>query len=117
MRWSGWLGQSGAEEVAQLYARRWQIELVLKELESHCRLDELPTRKTPVVEALVLLSIITLLVSHCLLNAVRSRLPRLRHRIPRGRRASLFAAVSRPSSTCSSCLRERPPRSQDDSNT
>ena len=84
----------GAEEVAQLYACRWQIELVFKELKSHYRLDELPTRKAPVVEALILSSIITLLVSRRLLDAVRRRLPRLRHRIPEGRWAALFAAVS-----------------------
>ena len=83
-----------AEELAQLYACRWQIELVFKELKSHYRLDELHTRKAPVVEALILSSVITLLVSRRLLDAVRRRLPRLRHRIPEGRWASLFAAVS-----------------------
>ena len=84
----------GAEDLAQLYACRWQIKLVFKELKSHYRLDELPTRKAPVVEALILSSIITLLVSRRLLDAVRRRLPLVRHRIPEGRWASLFAAVS-----------------------
>ena len=83
-----------AEDLAQLYACRWQVELVFKELKSHYRLDELPIRKAPVVEALILSSIITLLVSRCVLDAVRRRLRRVRHRIPEGRWASLFAAVS-----------------------
>jgi putative transposase len=83
-----------APELAQLYACRWQVELVFKELKSHYRLDELPTRKAPVVEALLLASIITLLVSRRLLDAVRQRLKRLRHRIPEGRWAALFAAVA-----------------------
>ena len=83
-----------AEDLAQLYACRWQVELVFKELKSHYRLDELPTRKTPVVEALILSSIITLLVGRRLLDAVRRRLRRVRHRIPEGRWASLSAAVS-----------------------
>jgi hypothetical protein len=34
-----------AEDIAQLYAARWQVELVFKEMKSHCRLDELPTSK------------------------------------------------------------------------
>ena len=70
------------------------MELVFKELKSHYRLDELPTRKGRIVEALILSSIITLLVSRELLDAVRRRLRRLRHRIPEGRWASLFAAAA-----------------------
>ena len=33
-----------AHAVAQTYAARWQIELIFKELKSHYRLEELPTR-------------------------------------------------------------------------
>lgn len=83
-----------AESVAQLYACRWEVELVFKELKSHYRLDELPTRKAPVVEALLLSSIITLLVSRRLLDAVRRRLRADRHRVREGRWAALFAAVA-----------------------
>ena len=68
----------GAEDLAQLYACRWRIELVFKELNSHYRLDELPTRNAPMVEALILSSILTLLVSRRLLDAVRRRLKRVR---------------------------------------
>jgi IS4 transposase len=83
-----------AEALAQLYACRWQVELVFKELKTHYRLDELPTRKAPIVEALILTSIITLLVSRRLLDAVRKRLRRSPYRIPEARWASLFAAVT-----------------------
>ena len=83
-----------ANDLAQLYACRWQVELVFKELKSHYRFDELPTRKAPVVEALLLASIITLLASRRLLDAVRRRLRRLRQRIPEGRWASLFASAA-----------------------
>lgn len=76
-----------AESVARVYAFRWQIELVFKELKLHYRLDQLTTRKAPIVEALILSSISTLLVS-------RQRLRRHRHRIREGRWAALFAAVA-----------------------
>ena len=61
-------GTVDANDLAQLYACRWQVELVFKELKSHCRFDELPTRKAPVVEALLLASIITLLASRRVLR-------------------------------------------------
>ena len=83
-----------ASELAQLYACRWQVEIVFKELKSHYRLDELPTRKATVVEALLLASIITLLVSRRLLDAFRRRLKRFPHRVPEGRWAALFAATA-----------------------
>ena len=82
------------ESLAQVYACRWQVELLFKELKSHYRLAELPTRKGRIVEALILSSIITLLVSRRLLDAVRKRLRRLRHRIPEGRWAALFATAA-----------------------
>ena len=81
-------------ELAQLYACRWQVELVFAELKTHYRLDELPTRKPAIVEALILSSVITLLVSRRLLDIVRRRLRRKRHRVPEGRWASLFAAIA-----------------------
>ena len=83
-----------AESVAQVYACRWQVELIFKELKSNYRLDELPTRKAPIVEALILASVLTLLVSRQLLDAVRRRLRRQPYRVPEGRWASLFAAVA-----------------------
>ena len=83
-----------AESLAQVYACRWQVEPFFKELKSHYRLAELPTRKGQIVEALILSTIITLLVNRRLLDAVKKRLRRFRYRIPEGRWASLFAAAA-----------------------
>ena len=75
-----------ANDLAQLYACRWPVVLVFKEFKSHYRFNEPPTRKAPVVEAL--------LASRRLLDAVRGRRRRLRHRIPESRWASLFASAA-----------------------
>ena len=83
-----------AQSLAQVYACRWRVELIFKELKSNYRLDQLPTRKAPIVEALILASVLTLLVSRQLLDAVRKRLRRQPYRVPEGRWASLFAAVA-----------------------
>jgi len=83
-----------AHAVAQLYAARWQIELIFKELKSHYRLDELPTSKAHIVETLLLGAVITLLVSRRLLQAVRERLRRTGYRMPELRWGAIFAAVA-----------------------
>ena len=71
-----------AHGVAQSYAARWQSELIFKELKSHYRLDELPTRKAHIVETLLLGAIITLRVSRRLLLAVQERLWRTSYKMP-----------------------------------
>ena len=71
-----------AHGVAQSYAARWQSELIFKELKSHYRLDELPTRKAHIVETLLLGAVITLLVSRRLLLAVQERLRRTSYKMP-----------------------------------
>jgi IS4 transposase len=60
-----------AEHIGPLYGARWAIELLFRELKSCYRLDRLPSRKAPVIEALLYAAIITLIVSHALLAALR----------------------------------------------
>ncbi|MBN2344290.1 MAG: IS4 family transposase [Deltaproteobacteria bacterium] len=64
-----------AEEIANVYAARWEIELLFRELKSQYRLADLPSRKKHVVEALVYASILTLIASRTPL-AVKGTLPR-----------------------------------------
>ncbi len=59
-----------AEDVAALYAARWEIELVFKELKSQYALDELGIRNARAVEALVWTAILTLVTSRILHRAV-----------------------------------------------
>jgi IS4 transposase len=64
-----------AEEVARLYAMRWEIELVFKELKSHYALDQFRTTNARVVEALIWSALLTLVVSRRLHTLVRTRAP------------------------------------------
>jgi IS4 transposase len=64
-----------AEEVARLYAMRWEVELVFKELKSHYALDEFRTTNAHVVEALIWSALLTLVVSRRLHTLVRARAP------------------------------------------
>jgi len=83
-----------AHAVARTCAPRWQIELLFKELKSHYRLEELPTRKDHIVETLLLGAVITLLVSRRLLLAVQQRLRRTSCKMPEQRWAAIFAAAA-----------------------
>lgn len=82
-----------AEDVAKIYALRWQVELLFKELKSHYRLDQLPSSKEPIVEALLYAAILTLIASKTLLDALRMHLARAR-RIPALRWAAIFATFA-----------------------
>ncbi len=72
-----------AEEVADLYGCRWEIELVFKELKSQYALDRVNTTNRSVAEALIWASLLTLVVSRRLHSVVRERIPEpLRARYP-----------------------------------
>ena len=83
-----------AEQVARVYAGRWQIELLFKEMKSHYRLEDLPSRKPHIVEALLYATLVTLVVSRRLLRAVRQALRGRSHAVPEVRWAVIFATVS-----------------------
>lgn len=65
--------QLSPEDVARTYRARWEVELLFKELKSQYRLDELPSSKEHIVEALIYITILTMTASRLLLNAVRRR--------------------------------------------
>jgi len=67
--------QLAAEDVALLYGARWSIELVFKELKRLYKLDVISSGEDDVVEALVLVAMLTLVVSHRLLNHMRLLAP------------------------------------------
>lgn len=63
-----------AHEVARVYRARWEVELIFKELKSHYQLDQLPSTKSHIVEALIYSAILTLIASRKVLVALRRAL-------------------------------------------
>ena len=83
-----------AEDVRAVYAARWQVELLFRELKSTYRIDELPSARRPVVEALVYAAILTFTVSRRLREVVRAKLKQFADRMPEQRWARVIAAVA-----------------------
>lgn len=83
-----------AQDVQNTYALRWQIELLFKELKRHYHLEEMPSSKPEVVEALLHAAIVTLVVSRTLLEAVRKQLGALADRTPTQRWAAVLESVA-----------------------
>lgn len=83
-----------AQAIAQVYAARWQIELLFRQIKSHYRLEQMPSAKAPVIEALVLSSLITQIVSGQLLEAVRRAAGVRARRLKEERWASVFAGAA-----------------------
>ena len=86
--------QLSAEDVALLYGARWSIELVFKELKRVYQLDVLHSAKSEVVEALVLVAMLTLVISRRILNFLRQVAPEKAPRLTNGRWAEMFHLTS-----------------------
>lgn len=81
-------------QVAAVYACRWEIELLFKEMKSDYRLDEVRTRNRHIVATLLYASVLTLLVSRRLMHAVRDKLRSAGRQIPEARWAAIFAGFA-----------------------
>lgn len=82
------------DEIASMYGARWEVELLFKEMKSAYALDVLPSTKPAIVEALVLVAILTLIASRRLLATIRRRHPDKAHRMPNLRWAEVHAATA-----------------------
>jgi putative transposase len=63
-----------AETVARIYKARWTVELIFKSLKSDFAIEDMPSEKPAVVQALLYASIITWLVGQEVLRMIRERL-------------------------------------------
>ena len=82
-----------ARDVARTYACRWGVEMLFKQLKSHFRINEVPSRKRCVAESFVYVAILTLVISRALLSAVRKRFKLPIKRTPEQRWAAVFQAA------------------------
>ena len=78
------------EDVALLYRARWSVEMVFKELKRLYKLDEIPSNQPVVIKSLVMVSMLTLVVSHRILNLMRCLMPEKSERFTPLRWAELF---------------------------
>jgi putative transposase len=64
--------QLTAKQIAQTYAARWIIELIFKQLKSYYQLENLPSQKQQIVEALIYTAILTLMVSKTIQKTLKT---------------------------------------------
>jgi IS4 transposase len=84
-----------ATDIQAVYASRWQIELLFKELKGTYRIDEVPSRRRCVVETLIYAALLTWMTSRQLLTAVHAKLAVSLHaRVPVRRFARVLLAVA-----------------------
>ncbi len=81
------------EQIARLYRARWLVELLFRELKTNYRMNEIPSKKRHVVEALVYAALITLLISRAFLEELR-RTRISKSKIPQERWAAIWATIS-----------------------
>jgi putative transposase len=87
--------QLAAAHVAAIYALRWEIELLFRELKGAYRLDEIPTASKAVTECLLYAALLTLAVSRRLRDAVVGPQRGIRPGFPFERWAALVGFVAR----------------------
>jgi IS4 transposase len=78
------------QDIARTYAARWLVEHLFKILKSHYRLEDMPSAKQVIVEALLYTALLTAVVGDRLLDAVRRKLASVR--IPMMRWATVLAS-------------------------
>ncbi|HLP68034.1 MAG TPA: IS4 family transposase [Rhizobium sp.] len=82
------------EDVQATYSLRWGVELLFKELKTHYRLEQMPSSRQEVVEALLYTAIISLAVGRRLLQRLRQAMPEHAERFKSQRFAALMATVA-----------------------
>jgi putative transposase len=87
--------QLAAKHVAGIYALRWEVELLFRELKSAYRIDEMPTANKSAAECLLYAALLTLAVSRRLRDVVVGRQRGVRQPFPFERWATLFGFVAR----------------------
>ena len=82
------------EHMPAVYAARWEVELLFRELKSHYRLDHAPSANRHVTETLIYAAVLALLASRALRRALLRRARLDPSRLPFDRWALLFATIA-----------------------
>jgi IS4 transposase len=82
------------EDIGAVYAARWEVELFFRELKSHYRLDQLPTKNRHISECLIYAAFLTLVLARKLYQHLLSPRSQHRRRLPFDRWAALVAGIS-----------------------
>ena len=77
-----------------MYAARWEVELLFRELKSAYRLDQMPSQNPHVVQALIYAALLTLAASRRLHRALTARWKLPKERVPFDRWSALIAAIA-----------------------
>jgi hypothetical protein len=83
-----------AEHMTAVYAARWEVELLFRELKKSYRIEQPQSKSRHVTETLIYAALLTLVVSRALQRALRARWKADPWRLPIDRWAVLVAAVA-----------------------
>jgi hypothetical protein len=83
-----------AEHIPAVYAARWEIELVFRELKSQYRIGQIPSKNRHVTEALIYAALLSLAASRRLHRVIQNRIHLDVRRMNFDRWAVLFASIS-----------------------
>jgi IS4 transposase len=83
-----------AQDISAVYAARWEIELLFRELKTVYRIEDMPSSNLHATETLLYSAVLTLLVSRKLLQLVTMQKRMPLQRFPLDRWARLFATVA-----------------------
>lgn len=97
-----------AEHFAAVYAARWEVELLFRELKSHYRIDQMPSANKHITETLIFAALLSLVLSRKLYRSVTTRYRLDPQRLPFDRWAMLLAQVAHQLLTIALGRRSRP---------
>jgi hypothetical protein len=82
------------KHIAATYAARWEVELLFRELKTHYRIDQLPTRRRAVVESLIYAAVLTMLLGRRLRQWLVGSRKTLAARLTLDRWAAVFSSFA-----------------------
>ncbi|MGD8863493.1 MAG: transposase [Myxococcales bacterium] len=83
-----------AEHFAAVYAARWEVELIFRELKCTYRIEQMPSANKHVTESLIYAALITVVLSRRLHKTLAQRWRIDRRRLPFDRWSRLIATVA-----------------------